>query len=495
MRILLALALLVPASALAQRVVILDIDGDRGGKLRTQVEAALKKADTVEVIPLKKYTDAAAKKKLKGPQAMTPAGVARVARSLKLDAAVTGDLGTKFAVRILDSTGQEVWTKELKVSKGLLSADYATKLAKAITAAAKVAPTAKGEDEEEGAEATKSESSDETPPPRRRPTEPPVVSGNDISDDERAKRRGEEASEAADAQRSPDDSRDQDLENEGKKKKFKVGPKIVSVWLAGTTTWRYYCARPGVQSCGEYDLLPDPKPQGDIVDFKPQVPYAGFNIQAELFPLAAFFDNAAQGLGVIGNFGLGFSLTNVTVQSPAGSAPSKQVVSTDRAWSAQLAYRYYFSFDTQAKYPAVGYLGVRGGVQGRVFEIDAQAQVPLPGANRTYGLIGLDVAVPVVKFFVIEASGSYFFNPHPGPDEIAGYGNPADPSGGGTGQGFTLEGGFAGDLWGPLGYRIRVRYTPYADHFYGAGNKWTYTDQGAAFESYTSIIWGITGSF
>ncbi len=290
---------------------------------------------------------------------------------------------------------------------------------------------------------------------------------------------------------------------------------MVSVWIAGTTTWRYYCARPGVSSCAAYDALPDPKPVGDIVDFKPQVPYAGFNIQAEVFPLAAFFDNALQGLGVVGSFGLGFSLTNVTVDSssgvaqcPDGSNPPCPGVSTDKSWSAALAYRYYFSFwpDAPAKFFSSGYAGLRFGLAGRIFDIDAKAQVPLPGANRIYPLIGIDVMIPIIKYLNIELSGSFFINPRPGPDEISGYGDPSTNAntgqcnarrrrGGATGFGYELQGGISGTIWGPVGYKLMIRYTPYTDHFYGVGNKWTMTQECAAFESYTSFIWGITASF
>jgi hypothetical protein len=499
-----ALTLLVASSAFAQRVVILELDGDKGGKLRAQVETALKKADTVEIISLDKYKATAAKKKLKGFAAMTPAAVAKVAKTLKIEAAVGGEIDKKFAVTIWDSLGQQLWTKELKIKNGLLSSDFSAKLARAITAAAKTAP--KNEEEDDGAD-----SGDETPAPSKKVAKNTEESSGEEGEGAttparkpasgEGEGRSEEQAEEAAAQREPE--RDQDLENEGKKVKNKIGPKIVSVWIAGTTTWRYYCARPGVNSCAEYDALPQGMmPQGDIVDFRPQVPYAGFNIQAEVFPLAAITDNALQGLGLVGSFGLGFSLTNVTVDSSAGQAqcpdgsnPPCPVVSTDKSWMAMLAYRYYFSFDPGSKNVAVGYAGLRVGVAGREFDIDPKAKVPLPGANRIYPVIAADVAIPIIKFFNIELSGSFFINPKPGPDEIAGYGNSMDPSGGASGFGFQLEGGFAGTIWGPVGYRVRARYTPYTDHFYGMGQKWVYTDHGAAFESYTSLIWGITASF
>ena len=114
----------------------------------------------------------------------------------------------------------------------------------------------------------------------------------------------------------------------------------------------------------------------------------------------------------------------------------------------------------------------------------------------------------------VEGSASYFINPGPGPDERSGYGEATvdgntgkctEAHCGGSGTGFQIEGGFAGNIWGPVGYRLHVRYTPFTDHYFGVGNKWTYkypdgteytgTKEGAAFESYVTLIWGITASF
>jgi hypothetical protein len=85
----------------------------------------------VEVVPLKAFRDAAAKKKLKGAAAMTPVGVARAARDIKLDAAVGGEVANgSYKVLIYDRYGGQLWTKELAVKKGALSDDFAGKLAR-----------------------------------------------------------------------------------------------------------------------------------------------------------------------------------------------------------------------------------------------------------------------------------------------------------------------------------------------------------------------------
>lgn len=497
------LLLAFAAPAFAQRVVILEFEADKGNKLRTQVEKALKKANTVDLVPIAKWKDLAGKKKLKGPQAMTPAAVGKIARSAEVDAAVEGVLGDKFFVRILDSTGQELWSKELPLKKGLLSEDHAKKLAKAITAAAKTAPVSTKEDEEkpgkektepkeEGTRPEKSAEAVDSDQPRR---------PGDLSDDERAKRRKEEEAEAnsaTDVREPIVPERDQDLDNEGKKAKVKAF-KMIRVWLAGTTTWRSYCSRPGVLSCKDYETR-DPKPSGDTVDFSPQVPYAGFLLHLEAFPLAIFTDNKyASGLMLQGSFSLGFSLTRVKVTSPSGETPEKDVVSTDRGWHAQLGYHFPFVFGSDSN-PLVAYIGPTVGVASRVFEIDAQAMVPLPGSFRVFPQFGVEAGVPLgSKYARLELGFTYFLNPKPGPDEIVGYGNLNDPSGGGSGSGFQFEAGLGGEVWGPIGYTIRFRHTRFTDQFFGQGKKWTKCDAtqcgGAAEEVYSALFWGITASF
>src|SRR3990167_6410325 len=88
----LALVVLLAAPAFAQKVVILEIDGDPQGKLRSQIEGAVRSAAVVELVPLKTFKDAAARKKLRGAAAMTPVGVARASKLIQLDAAVGGEV-------------------------------------------------------------------------------------------------------------------------------------------------------------------------------------------------------------------------------------------------------------------------------------------------------------------------------------------------------------------------------------------------------------------
>lgn len=276
----------------------------------------------------------------------------------------------------------------------------------------------------------------------------------------------------------------------------RVGPPGFFIWHAGTSTSRYYCARPGVTSCAQYDAL-FAKPPGDVVEFRQAAGYLGRYTHAELFPLGwTGIDNLLQGFGVIGSLGVGYSTTNVTVESPSGPSMPKAVVSADKQWDLALAWRYYFSFHAKNPHAGIGYAGVRAGAGGRIFDVDLSAQVPLPGSNRLYPVVGLDVSLPAyVKYFAVELSGSLLINAKPGPDEIAGYGDPRDPSGGATGFGYQLEAGFGGTIWGSVGYRFRVRHTRFDDRFFGAGQKWTMTTQGAASETYTTFFMGLTSAF
>lgn len=478
---LLALSLLSSTAALAQKVVVLELDGDAQNKLRTQIENAVKLAGVVELVPLKTYRDAATKRKLRGAAAMTPVGVARVSRLIPLDAAVGGEVTeSTYNVVIYDRAGQELWTKSLAVKRGLLSEDFAAKLARAIAAAA----------EQGAARATTPAPTEETP-----------VEETPVSTSE---------PEVVPTPTPEPEMRDEDLYGGPKKKAAPRLPvPLVRVWLAGTTTWRSQCLRPGVTNCKEYDLA-QVQPTGITIDFTATVPYLGVALNADVFPLA-FLDNLVlQGFGVLIGFQYGQSQTRIVEETPQGQGPDKIVKSDDLGLALQLAWRYHFKAGYGESLPVgwvqpVGWVGLRGGLQSRSFLIDATAGTSLPSSDRVYptGLgfpvIGLDASVPIAKYFRIEAGLSYFFNPRTAPEQIVGYGNLNDTTGGATATGWALEGGFAGDLWGPLGYILRVRHFAFADRYYGQGQKWTVCNDlqcgGAGEESLTSIIWGVTATF
>jgi hypothetical protein len=481
----LALVAVLATPAFAQKVVILELDGDPQGKLRGQIEAAVRSAAVVELVSLKSYKDAAAKKKMKGAAAMTPAAVARTSKLIGLDAAVGGEVSDGlYKVLIYDRAGEQLWSKDLPVKKGLLSEDFAGKLARAIAAAA-----------EQGAARTTAAAPEDT-----------TTGGGEESpglDLTQTDSGGERGVVTGTKDPNPED-RDTDLEDPNRKKKAAMVPvPIIRVWLAGTTTWRSQCLRPGVTNCKEYDLAQTP-PTGISIDFTATVPYLGLSLNADVFPLARLDNRILQGFGVLIGFQYGQSQTRIVEETPQGQGPDKTVKSDDIGFSAQLAWRYHFQMGYGDPQP-VGWVGLRGGMQSRSFLIDPMAGTSLPSSERVYPTgagfftIGIDGAVPINKFLRIEAVLSYFSNPRPAAEQIVGYGNLNDPTGGATATGLGFELGLSGEVWGPLGYTVRWRYQGFTDRYYGQGQKWTVCNEqqcgGVGEESFHSIIWGVTASF
>ncbi len=494
-----ALVALVSVPALAQRVVILEIDGDPKDKLRAQIEAAVRDAGTVTLVGLREYKDAAAKKKMKGAAAMTPVGVSRAAKALKLDAAVGGEIsGGKYKVQIYDRGGEQLWTKDLPVKKGLLSDDFAGKLARAIAAAA-----------EQGAAKSQPADTEVT-------SDDPVVVANtggeespglDLTQVDASGNRGVITGGA------PSEERDSDLDDPNKRKVAQRAPvRLFRIWLGAATTWRTQCLRPGVTNCRDYDLA-STKPTGITIDFTASAPYWGMAINGELFPLAFVNNRILQGFGVLGGFQYGQSQTRIVEETAQGQGPDKTVNSDDISWNLQGAWRYHFEMGLpleifsskgsellQHYRQPLGWVGVRGGGVSRSFIIDPNAGVSLPSSDRAvFPVIGVDAALAIFPFLRFEFSGSIFINPRPAQEQIVGYGNLADPTGGATASGFGVEAGIAGDFWGPIGYSLRWRMMTFTDRYFGQGQKWTVCNEmqcgGVGEESFHTIILGLTASY
>ncbi len=461
---------LLGASAFGQRVVVLEIDHDTGGRLRAQLESAVERGGVVTLVPFQSFRSAASKKKLKGPAVNTGAAVARVARQLKLDAAVGGEVvGGAYHVLIYDRAGQELWTKELALTQGQLTDELLSRLARAIAAAgaqgaARSVPSGDLEPVEEP--------EDEPSPTVNEPS--PVV------EEPATERPTSPVSEAV-----------------------VPAPPILRGWLAGTTTWRSQCLRPGVSRCRDYDPATN---QQLIIDFSPTVPYLGLAVNLEVFPLAGLTQAPAHrflnGLGLAGSFRFGHSITRIVEETAQGNGPVKDVDSNEVGWSAELVYRVHFQMGYGAPQP-VGYVGLRGGIQATTFNIDPTAATTLPSSRRLetltvgFPVFGLDASIPLARFFGVDVSGSVFINPRPAADVVIRFGNPDDPTGGVTSTGFSLEGGFSGQLIGPLGWVLHARFTSFVDHFHGQGQKWacTGTCTGVGEETSTQIIWGLRGQY
>ncbi|MFO0597409.1 MAG: hypothetical protein U0228_19020 [Myxococcaceae bacterium] len=497
-------ALLFSVPAFAQKVVVLELDGDPQGKLRAQIEQALKDAAVVELIPLKAYKDAAAKKKMKGAAAMTPVGVKRASRVIRLDAAVGGEVsGSSYKVLIYDRAGEQLWTKELAVKKGLLSDDFAVKLARAVAAA--------------GAQG------------QARVTETPPDDGSGGGDDGTGNTGGGDEQPGLDltgnsdgtgetGPKKDDKDRDTDLDDPNKKK---ISPALevpmFSLTVQGATTWRSQCLRPGVTSCKEYDLAAV-QPTGISIDFTASVPYLGLFLNLDIHPLAWLRPKnmsgpalaIIQGFGARVAFGYGQSQTRIVEESMQGQGTDKTVKSDDLQFSAEFLYRYHFRFGLgldalsgKGNPPAgqpLGYLGIHLGFQTRSFLIDPTAGTSLPSSDRAGFLaLGAEGALPIFPFLRFEAGVAFYVNPHTSAEQIVGYGNLNDPTGGATATGFGIDAGVTGRVWGPLGYSVKWRMMSFVDRYYGQGQKWTVCNEmqcgGVGEESFHSIVWGLTGQF
>jgi hypothetical protein len=498
-----------PALAQKYRVVVLEIDGDQNNKLRNQIESTLMKSDSVEVVPLDEFRAAAAKKRLNGAAAMTVIGIKRVGKQLKIDAAVSGEVGDKYKVLIYDRVGGELWTKELAVKKGLLSDDFAQKLSRAISAAAEqgAAKHSNGGDDPAGGGDTETGRSADPGP------EIDLTSGSTDTGSGGTKTGGggrTVVTPGTGGSGSDDTNRDADLDSEAfKKKKKRIAPRTITVSLAGATTWRSQCLRPGsmnLASCAQFDRLPEAqKPLGTTVTFTPQVPYLGFTANVELFPLASFDNRIVNGFGLLGSFMYGSSVTTISETNMQGMSEEKQVASVDLGWSMQAAWRFHFAMGA-GEPQGIGFAGIRGGLVARSFTIDPNAGVPLPSSQRVaptgagFPVIGADLAFPIARFFRLEVGASLFFNPTPANEQIIGFGNLMDDTGGAVSTGWGLDLGGSGDLvaLGPvmLGWTLKARYQTYFDRYFGQGQKWTVCNEqqcgGLGEESYLSVTWGVS---
>ncbi len=468
-----AAILLCSSLASAQRVVVLEFAGDKQDKLRAQIERQLRRSG-LQIVSLRQYKAAAAKRKLKRAKARTPAAVGELARILRLDAAVMGEAGKSLTVRVIDSSGQQLSSSRFSLRRGLLVPSQARRVAEAIAASISArtpaAPAA-------------GPAPHQPPVERKEEPVPPAQTSEERSEAEldRARR---EREEMAEAHTVPPPQRAEPVARV-EAARPPLGPTVFTAQVTGTTTWRSYCSRPGFSSCAQYNAAdPGQRPPGDTVDFKAEVPYVGFSLAAELFPFAESA-SLLRGLGLLAGYERGFSLTNVRVITSAGDSSDRRVYAADQAITALVAFRYFFSIGFSEKLS--GHAGVRGGFGTRRFDVDSNAQAPLPGSHRNYPVIGVEGSAPLWRFLRVEGSANYFISPKPIASEVADYGS------GASARGWSGEIGLAGAVWGPLGYLVRLRYARYKDQFTGSGAKWQ--SGGAAEESYLGMYWGASAHF
>jgi hypothetical protein len=135
----------------------------------------------------------------------------------------------------------------------------------------------------------------------------------------------------------------------------------------------------------------------------------------------------------------------------------------------------------------------------RAFEVDPQARAPLTGSHRLHPAVGLEFSVPLRHWLRFEGGGQFFISPKAGKSLSADKGalelEVRDLGAEVSSSGWYGELGLAGELWGPLGYSVRGRYTTVKDTFTGAGARVGWDQGGVASEQHIDVRWGLTASF
>ena len=287
------------------------------------------------------------------------------------------------------------------------------------------------------------------------------------------------------------------VEEEGSRAKAEAPgphPPRFRLMAGAALTWRGYCARPGALSCGTFDSRPAEQQLGDSTDFISKAPYGGLAVEAELFPLARR-DSLARGLGLTLALQHGFVPTAVTITSPTGSTPTREVSATDTAYGAMLAWRLFFNPNIAGS--PLGHAGLRLGVLGREFAVDETLSAALPVVHRLFPAAGLELSVPLLRQLRVEGGVRFFFQPSAGQwrlrgekgpyaSEVRDYGTQVSSSG------WDAQVGVGGELWGPFGYSVRGRLEGYTDRFSGEGARRGWSAGGVAEDTYLSVVGGVT---
>jgi hypothetical protein len=203
-------------------------------------------------------------------------------------------------------------------------------------------------------------------------------------------------------------------------------------------------------------------------------------------------------VGLLVGYQRGYSETRVKVTTGTGETPTRSVVATDSVLTAMLLYRYYLNMGTESR-PRLAYAGFRGGLRSREFAVDAQARAPLTGSHRLHPSAGLEFSVPLRHWLRVEGGGQFFISPEPGQSLTADQGvlelEVRDLGAEVSSFGWSAELGVAGEVWGPLGYSVRGRYTTVKDTFSGRGSRFGWEQGGVASEQHIDVLWGLTASF
>ncbi len=481
-----------------QRVAVLELTGDRRDAVRKQLERSLQ-AKGSDVIKGKLYATRARRLGFRGREAHTDAAIVALSRELGLAATVRGAVsGRALTVEVVSASGSLLGTESYPLKKGRLSKKDAFRAADAILttlheAATEVVP----QESVEPAEPVASMSQDAAPlPPAKAdarassgvPSPKPTATADARASSGVPPPRPTATADARVSSGAPPPKPTAKVAAAPvedvalvKAPSPVVGPRWVSVRLGGATTFRSYCAGPGIRSCGQLESQPEAERPERSLLFGTPSPYSGFSAGLDAFPLALLGDTALKGLGVTAE--LSRRWTQVSIQ---GGGPGGTASAVDTYGSLFGTYRLYFPLSFTAT-PLPAFVGLRAGGISHAFEVAEEYQALFPKTGRTHAAVGLDVSVTLARLARLEAGFLYFIRPQPGREQKDRYGPEVSSSG------FGLEAGVGGELVGPLEYSVRYRFQKYADTFSGAGTEWT--GGGISQERYSGLNWTLGASF
>ncbi|MCL2625612.1 MAG: hypothetical protein FWD46_02175 [Cystobacterineae bacterium] len=465
-------------SAWAQQVVVLEFQGDVGGRLGKQMEDALWEYESLKPMPRQAFMREALK--AGSAEIKTAAGFARAASHVKeVSIAVWGRVGGgSVEIFIWDKAGHQLWSRHLPLEGGLLTQALSQRLAKAIVVAVHV------------------QNEDEAAPPEKetQPLKPQVAS---------PKKAGEPKQGAIAEIPSLDFSASEELHPPPPPPQQQQPPpssslsstpppaaspspsraRFLRVHLLGNVSWHSLCARPGVDSCGAFDRMPLPRPTGTTMGFSSGA-YGGMSLQVEYFPLALHTLSAWKGLGLRLEGGFG-QATKDFVSEADILLPQRTV--QEFHWSAEVLYRYFFLEPSSNGIGLHASLSI--GYAGKDF---LNKGLPPPNVRRRSMEMGLDAELALLSYLRLGCYANIFIQPKPGDSIARAYGEASS-------FGYRLGGTLSGKIYGPLSYRLEVAWNAYKDTFSSASREWPACNEsqcgGVVQETYLSLRGGLQLEF
>lgn len=444
-----ALALLLSAAAGARPVVTVAAfgDGPRADKARNALVSALQKADQLDVVPWARVKAAAAKARIRPRDLDGRSGALEAAKVAGAQAVVFGTFeGDRLTVNVVSTlaAGREIWSRQVKLERGELTADLARRFAAAVAAATGAADDPEPETHPVRGPAPAPRT---VPPPRSEKVivvEEPAPREAPVLPSRRRTPEREDVEEAQVAELGPQGE-------EGPAREGWLGTgRILEFGVGYSTTWRSYRFCPEVSSCEQTP----PAGAGPAVRYTTETPYGGLSLNLGLFPLRSRTD-AWSGLGLVVEYAHSVFLRTFYREPEA----EHSFGSSQQRFQAEAVFRHSFRLEPAGE----GWVGLRAGWLWHGFLVDPNPKIV--ESRRGGASVGLDGTVPLHRWVRLEARASLVPWAGPGDEEKARYGATA------PGGGWSVGGGLTSDLGHPewdLRAALTLDYLRFGDRYTAA---------------------------